>query len=200
MPALTLFALFIGVPVAEIGLFIEVGGLIGLWPTLITVVLTAMLGTALLRAQGFGVMARAQEALNRGEVPVDEAVHGVFLLVAGLLLLTPGFLTDAIGFALFVPPLRLALGRKIWQMVQASPNFQMHSTFEASWREVDPADFTAAPNQPTPPADDPSFTPGAPNPDSPWSQGAIDVSGSSAALPQNDTDDSETPTSSSKDT
>ncbi|MGB1087971.1 MAG: FxsA family protein, partial [Alphaproteobacteria bacterium] len=54
MPAFILFALFIGVPVAEIGLFIEVGGWIGLWPTLVTVVLTALIGTALLRAQGFG--------------------------------------------------------------------------------------------------------------------------------------------------
>ncbi len=197
MPALILFALFVGVPVAEIGLFIQVGGLIGLWPTLITVVLTALLGTALLRAQGFGVMARAQEAMNRGEVPVDQAIHGVFLLVAGLLLLTPGFLTDAIGFALFVPPIRLALGRKIWQAVQASPNFQMHSSFETSWQEVDPADFTPSP----PPAEDPNFRPGAPNPQSPWRNGAIDVESTpadtSAALPENGTDDSDTPTSSS---
>ncbi|MGB0920333.1 MAG: FxsA family protein [Alphaproteobacteria bacterium] len=199
MPAFILFALFIGVPVAEIGLFIEVGGWIGLWPTLVTVILTALIGTALLRAQGFSVMTRAQEALNRGEVPVDEGVHGVFLLVAGLLLLTPGFLTDAIGFALFIPPLRLAIGRKIWQAIQNSPNFQMHSnfdgSFDTSWQEVEP-DFTDPPA--TPPAADPNFTPGAPNPESPWSTGPVNVA--SAALPENDTNDSDTPQTSQKDT
>lgn len=164
MPALILFALFVGVPIIEIGLFIQVGGFIGLWPTLLIVIGTAIAGTALLRAQGFGVMARAQEALNRGEVPVDQAIHGVFLLVAGLLLLTPGFMTDAMGFALFVPPVRLALGRFIWQASQNSPNFQVHTTMEAHRAER----WSAPPFQDEDEPFQPDLTPGTPNPDSPW--------------------------------
>ncbi|MBN4046588.1 FxsA family protein [bacterium AH-315-P15] len=103
---LILFLLFLATPLIEIAVFIEVGGAIGLWPTIAIVILTAALGAALWRAQGLAVWARAQASLNRGELPVREVTDGAFLLVAGALLLTPGFVTDAIGFLLFVPPFR----------------------------------------------------------------------------------------------
>ncbi|MEQ9146199.1 MAG: FxsA family protein [Parvibaculaceae bacterium] len=105
------FLAFVLVPLAEIAVFVEVGGIIGLWPTLGVVVLTAFLGTGLLRAQGLAAFGRAQAAMAEGRLPVEEVVHGFCLVIAGALLLTPGFLTDAVGFALFVPPVRLALGR-----------------------------------------------------------------------------------------
>jgi UPF0716 protein FxsA len=106
-----IFLAFVLVPIAEIGLFIEVGGILGLWPTLSIVILTAFLGTALLRMQGLAAFSRAQNAMAEGRLPMEEVVHGFCLVVAGALLLTPGFLTDAIGFLLFMPPVRLALGR-----------------------------------------------------------------------------------------
>ncbi len=101
-----LLAAFIGVPIVEIAVFIEVGGVLGLWPTLGLVVLTAVLGTWQLRAQGLATLMRAREQVERGALPTRELFDGACLLVAGALLLTPGFLTDAAGFLLFFPPVR----------------------------------------------------------------------------------------------
>lgn len=114
-----LFLALVAVPIIEIALFIEIGGLIGILPTLATVIVTAALGAILLRAQGGGLLRRAHESMARGAVPVAEVVHGVFLLAAGLLLLTPGFFTDAIGFALMIPPVRLAVGRFVLRRIRA---------------------------------------------------------------------------------
>jgi len=112
-----LLILFIAVPIIEIGLFIEVGGRLGLWPTLGVVILTAMVGTALLRQQGLETLRRVQESLAQDRLPVAEMFDGLCLLFAGALLLTPGFMTDAFGFLLFVPALRTlaagAIGRAI---------------------------------------------------------------------------------------
>ncbi len=111
--AIVLLLAFVVTPIVEIGVFIEIGGLIGLWPTLVIVVLTALAGTALLRAQGLATFAQAQQRLARGEFPVHQVFDGACLLVAGALLLTPGFVTDGIGMALFVPPVRNVLRRWI---------------------------------------------------------------------------------------
>jgi len=97
---------FIAVPLIEIALFIEVGGAIGLWPTLGVVVLTAVIGTALLRRQGTTEMTRLRAALEGHGDPSAPLVHGAMILFAGALLLTPGFFTDAVGFALLLPPVR----------------------------------------------------------------------------------------------
>ena len=105
MPVILLFV-FIAVPILEIAVFIQAGEQLGLWPTLAIVILTAFWGTALLRYQGLRTLGRVQKSLQRGDVPVGEVFTGLCLLVAGALLLTPGFLTDAVGFALFVPDIR----------------------------------------------------------------------------------------------
>ncbi|NOY62196.1 MAG: FxsA family protein [Gammaproteobacteria bacterium] len=105
-PFQLLFALFIIVPVIEIYLLIEVGGLIGAIPTILLIILTAIAGAFLLRAQGLSTMHRLQETLRQGEVPAIEMVEGMMLLVGGALLLTPGFFTDTIGFICLIPPLR----------------------------------------------------------------------------------------------
>ena len=102
-------AAVVAVPIVEIAVFIEVGGAIGLWPTLAVVVATAIAGATLLRLQGLATLARAREALARNEMPLGEVIDGVFLLVAGALLLTPGFVTDGVGFALFVPGVRAGI-------------------------------------------------------------------------------------------
>ena len=98
--AIVLLLAFVITPIVEIAVFIQIGGEIGLWPTLAIVVITAMAGTALLRAQGLATFAGAQESLARGEFPVRQVFDGACLLVAGALLLTPGFVTDGIGLAL----------------------------------------------------------------------------------------------------
>lgn len=105
MPLLIL-AVFIGVPLLEIAVFIQVGGFLGLWPTLAIVILTAVIGTALLRIQGLATLARAQAQMNRGALPTRELFDGACLLIAGVLLLTPGFVTDGLGFLLFLPAAR----------------------------------------------------------------------------------------------
>ncbi len=121
--AIVLLLAFVITPIVEIAVFIEIGGEIGLWPTLAIVVITAMAGTALLRAQGLATFAGAQESLARGEFPVRQVFDGACLLVAGALLLTPGFVTDGIGLALFLPPVRDLLRR--W--VLARGRFQVHT-------------------------------------------------------------------------
>ncbi|KAB7614573.1 FxsA [Amylibacter sp. SFDW26] len=106
MPLLLIFIL---IPIIEIALFIQVGGFLGLWPTLAIVILTAFIGTTMLRTQGMSTMARLQSTMQTGENPVDPMVHGALILVSGVLLLTPGFFTDGIGFALLIPQIRSAL-------------------------------------------------------------------------------------------
>ncbi len=104
-----LLALFIAVPLIEIALFIQIGGAIGLWPTLGVVVVTAILGTWLVRAQGLQTLAKLRGSLNELSDPTEPLVHGAMILFAGALLLTPGFFTDAVGFALLVPAVRSAV-------------------------------------------------------------------------------------------
>ena len=116
--AIVLLAAFIAVPVIEIALFIEVGGWIGLWSTVAIVILTAFAGTTLLRIQGLSVLQRAQESATRNELPIQEVFDGLCLLVAGVLLLTPGFFTDALGFTLFIPLFRELAGRGIWRWLK----------------------------------------------------------------------------------
>ena len=104
-----LFLAFLAVPLIEIALFIQVGGLIGLWPTLGIVVLTAILGTFLVKTQGAMAMNNLRGSFSRLEDPSEPLAHGAMILVSGALLLTPGFFTDAVGFALLMPPVRSAV-------------------------------------------------------------------------------------------
>lgn len=103
-----LLAIFIAVPMIEIALFIQVGGWIGLWPTLLIVLVTAIIGTALVRNQGALAVTELRRSLNDLRDPTEPLAHGAMILVAGVLLLTPGFFTDAVGFALLLPPVRRA--------------------------------------------------------------------------------------------
>ncbi|MBB3046919.1 UPF0716 protein FxsA [Litorivivens lipolytica] len=101
-----LFLLFVGVPILEMWLLIEVGSRIGALPTIALVALTAFIGVNLLRQQGFSTLTRAQTRLNAGEVPATEILEGLFLAVGGALLLTPGFFTDTVGFCCLIGPIR----------------------------------------------------------------------------------------------
>lgn len=106
---LVLFALFVGVPVAEIALFILVGGQIGVLATVAIVILTAIAGAALVRQQGLETAQRARLDMEANRMPTGPMAEGLAILVAGALLLTPGFLTDAIGFTLLIPPARRSI-------------------------------------------------------------------------------------------
>jgi len=117
---LVILALFIGIPLIEIYLFIAVGGWIGVWPTIGLVILTALVGTTLLRQQGLATLARAQAETEANRLPVRELFDGVCLLFGGMLLLTPGFMTDAFGLALLLPQLRGLIGRGLWKLLQGS--------------------------------------------------------------------------------
>lgn len=124
---LVLLLVMIAVPLVEIAVFIQVGGWIGLVPTLATVVITAFIGTALLRHQGLSTLTKARESLALGRFPVSEVFDGLCLVFAGALLLTPGFVTDAVGFLLFVPVLRTILRQRLGHFLLASGRVQTWS-------------------------------------------------------------------------
>lgn len=125
-----LLLLFIGVPLVEILILIKLGELMGFWPTIWLVIVTGILGASLARAQGLRVWLRIQEELRRGELPAEEMVNGLLIFCAGLVLLTPGLLTDLAGFFLLIPISRRLITnwikRKFEKMArshQASPAF-----------------------------------------------------------------------------
>lgn len=104
-----LFLLFVIMPIVEMWLLITVGGHIGALPTIGLVLLTAMVGFSLLRRQGFETLWRGHRKLEEGQLPTQEIVEGIVLAVSGALLLTPGFVTDSIGFAGLIPVIRQVL-------------------------------------------------------------------------------------------
>lgn len=141
--ALLFAALFIGVPIIEIMVFIEAGDLIGLWPTIGVVIVTGIAGTILLRHQGFSVLRRLQERSAAGEAPLREMFEGVCLLIAGAFLLTPGFVTDTIGFLLFLPPIRWAIAR--WVLMRFQGHIVAASSRNFSYSSGQASGFHARP-------------------------------------------------------
>ena len=103
--------LFTAVPIAEMYLLITVGGFIGTLPTIACVMLTAVVGVTLLRWQGTTTLQRGMARVGQGQLPGQEIAEGMMLAVAGALLLTPGFVTDTIGFLLLIPGVRSLLAR-----------------------------------------------------------------------------------------
>ena len=101
-----LFFAFLLVPLIEIALFIQIGGLIGLWATLAIVVITAVAGTMLVKSQGALVLSRLRESFEMLRDPTEPLAHGAMILFSGALLLTPGFFTDTVGFLLLIPAVR----------------------------------------------------------------------------------------------
>lgn len=121
MPFLLL--LFVGVPLIELYILIQVGQSLGALSTILLCVVTAVLGAGLIRLQGLTTLMRARRTMDQGMAPAMEMLEGVALAAAGLMLLTPGFATDVIGFLLLLPPLRrLAIRRALSRMnVQYGP-------------------------------------------------------------------------------
>ena len=148
--------IFIAIPLIEIGLFIEVGGRIGMWPTILIVVATAIIGTALLRQQGLSALSRLQNSLAMGEPPLAPVFDGFCLLAAAILLLTPGFFTDTLGFLLFISPLRVAIRNYLSKRIlfqhgptsfteDPMPKPGTDDVIEAEWLDVTPTDLKKSP-------------------------------------------------------
>ena len=106
-----LLLLFTVVPLVEFSLLYAIGERIGLLPTIALVIVTGVLGAALARAQGVATLWRIREQSARGRMPADALFDGVLILLAGAVLITPGVLTDALGFGLLIPPVRAAIKR-----------------------------------------------------------------------------------------
>ena len=106
-----LLILFLTVPLVEIAILIKIGKVIGAGYTIALVIGTAILGAALLRTQGISTLAKVQKNINRGQLPATELIEGLILLISGVLLLTPGFFTDMLGFLALVPILRQRLAQ-----------------------------------------------------------------------------------------
>jgi UPF0716 protein FxsA len=108
-----LFLLFTLVPLAEIYLLVQLGALMGVWPTIALVCVTGFLGAALARREGRRALARYQEALAKAQLPEEGIVSGLLILVGGVLLIAPGVLTDLTGLALMIPPVRRGVAKRI---------------------------------------------------------------------------------------
>lgn len=150
---------FIAVPLIEIALFIQVGGLIGLWPTLAIVLLTAVIGHSLMRSQGGQVLQKLQRAMAGDGNPAEQMVHGAMILFAGAMLLTPGFFTDTVGLLLMVPRVRVAVFNWARRNVKMTNiHMEMHGTgfggprgprdagtIDAEYTELDPDEVPPRP-------------------------------------------------------
>ena len=108
-----LFLLFLAVPIIEIWFLIQIGSVIGVGRTILVVIATALAGAWLVRSQGLAILRRIQQETALGRVPTHDMFESLMLLIAGAVLLTPGFFTDAIGFALLIPPVRAMISRYI---------------------------------------------------------------------------------------
>ncbi|NNC24431.1 FxsA family protein [Salinisphaera sp. USBA-960] len=127
--AARLLIAFIVVPIAELWLLIEVGRQIGALATVVIVVITAIVGSQLARRQGIDVLARIRKTQARGEMPALPMLNGAALLLAGFMLLTPGLITDAVGFALLIPRLRERIARYLVSRIIVSTPFGRQSPF-----------------------------------------------------------------------
>jgi len=119
MPLLILIIL-LSVPYLEFLVFLEMGNAIGGFQALLLTILTAIIGVYLIRRQGVVVLRRMHETLQQGESPVEEILHGFFLLIAGLFFLLPGFITDSIALLLATPPVRAILGKIIVKNIRTN--------------------------------------------------------------------------------
>lgn len=133
-----LLLLFIAIPMIEIALFIQVGGAIGLGWTLAIVLATAIIGSWLVRQQGSLALRQLQQSFQALNDPTEPLAHGAMILFSGALLLTPGFFTDAVGFALLIPPVRHWVFRKLRERVRVQ-------SFTMGGQAEDP--FTAPPSE-----------------------------------------------------
>lgn len=149
MRTFPLFAvLFFVIPLIEIYVLVQVGSVIGALPTILLVVLTAVIGAFLLRQQGMSTLARFQQSVAKGEAPAGAMLEGVMLLIGGLLLMTPGFFTDTIGFACLLPFSRKWLAKSILRRVRVQPFNPQGGGTHTSYVHRDSSDPHGSPHTP----------------------------------------------------
>lgn len=155
-----LLVAFITLPIIEIAVFIQLGSIIGLWPTIAFALLTAIVGASLVRSQGILTLAVVQRRMQQGELPAQQIMEGVMLAVAGVLLLTPGFVTDTLGLVMLLPAPRARLATYLMSKVvvntrsggsfsHSDTSFYHHTqqgkTFEGEFQRKDDDDDDSSP-------------------------------------------------------
>lgn len=118
-------------------LLIEVAGYIDAWPTIALVMLTAVVGVALLKRQGLATLTRGMRRAQQGQMPATEMAEGILLAVAGALLITPGFVTDLVGFTLLFPPTRIAIAKML--MSRVAMNATVMGTYQTNATQAEPS-------------------------------------------------------------
>lgn len=132
-----LFLVFVAVSLLEIFVFIQVGSIFGPWVTISLVILTALIGSALVRSQGIQLIQELQQRLAQGEMPGLQLVEGIMLLMTGVLLVTPGFVTDFCGLLLLQPAIRKSMAGFALKHIKFNPNVSM-SGFGGQAHQSDP--------------------------------------------------------------
>jgi UPF0716 protein FxsA len=152
MPLLIFLILLIGLPLLEIAVFIQVGDAVGLWPTLAAVVLGTMIGISVVRAQGISVLGRLRSQVDSGQPPEREVFEAFCLVVAGLFILLPGFVTDSLGILLMLPPLRgLLFNAVAGYAKKRGARYERTVVIEGEFEEVqEPEGGKSGPHDPKP--------------------------------------------------
>ena len=126
----------LALPFVEIAVFIKVGGWIGVWPTILLTLLSSFVGLQLMRHQGLATLVRARAAVQRNEPPIGELLDGLSILLAGFLLIVPGFVTDVLGLLLFVPWIRRVVRSYLWRGLGAEERWRRGRVIETDYRIV----------------------------------------------------------------
>jgi len=135
-----LFLIFTAVSLLEIFVLVKVGGFLGAWPTILLVIITAFIGSALVRSQGLELVKKLQERMASGEMPGQQLVEGMMLIVTGVLLVTPGFVTDLCGLLLLQPTIRANIAKLILANVKFSPQASMGGFSHSGFSQNKPYD------------------------------------------------------------
>ena len=183
LPVALLPFLLLTIPVLEIGVFIAIGQWIGIWWTLAGILITAIVGTMLLRREGFRVLTRIREETVRGGLPGRALGEGAMILVAGILLLTPGFVTDAVGFSLFVPGVRGVIWRALAGRLAGAFSVHTASSMRAGMG-MGPDPERGPRRDGVVDLDESEFTDLTPDPDSPWTDKDVGVASESDSDPR----------------
>ena len=130
---LRLLLLFTIVPLVELFLLVKLGTVIGIGATVLIVICTGVLGAWLARWQGLGVLRRLTEDVNEGRLPADALIDGLLILIAGAVLLTPGLITDALGFLLLVPQGRAVVRKTIAARLANKTGVSDPGVIDAEW-------------------------------------------------------------------
>jgi UPF0716 protein FxsA len=124
-------------PLIEIGLFVTIGGRIGLWATMAIILGTFALGLFVIRLQGGGAMLRARQGLRAGQMPTQDLGRGLFGVIAGILLILPGFLTDILGLILLLPPVQRLLGKALLSRMRGQTTVRTATVIDGEWQRMD---------------------------------------------------------------